>query len=105
MPVIWSGPGAQWGGVGLAVPCPLCNVEAGRRCLTTFSSLPAGRETHPARDARATALGFAWQPGAEDALVPPPAPARAARRAPPEFCGDLFPRVEPTTPDLFGGAG
>lgn len=56
--VIWDGPGAQWDDAGLAVPCPTCNAEIGKVCVTRVFRLPRAVLTHLARQERAEAFGF-----------------------------------------------
>lgn len=51
MTVTWlSNRGKNWPEAGYAIPCPTCNVEIGRPCLT--------RKTHLARNERAEVFGF-----------------------------------------------
>jgi hypothetical protein len=42
--------GKHWPEPGYAIPCPTCNVEIGKACLSGF--------THPGRNDRAAVFGF-----------------------------------------------
>jgi hypothetical protein len=78
--VIWTGPGRKWTAIGMAVPCPTCNVEIGQPCdWRTFKrgggNYDRGLETHAPRHDMAEVFGFRCVVVEPGPSPPIPAPA------------------------------